>query len=551
MINAKYHLLSQLFLILLLSQCTVKPVPQVVSPSNETTQTVTSQPNTMESVESVKDRLCTTSPLPASFVTELEQRTSVPNCLDVDAEIQLRISDLDPISHWIYVLAAPFFTIDDDMNSELLKNAWLYGSQSGVMITHLMVDQNTFDLFSIVWGSPDPQFVIIQSQDDLKEQAMQNPTHWAILPFERIEPEWKIITIDEQSPIRKDFSLEDYSLQIPISLIPRFQENEPNLQSLLEEWQIPTTNRDPEKLTTVLVTGVTAMVRGTANTMEQWGMTYPADDIRPWFLEADIVHISNEIAFSKKCPQPFPRQDDLVFCSQTEYIELLESINTTVVELSGDHFQDYGPEATLYTLELYDERGWQYYGGGVNLEEGQKPIKLEDHGNKIAFIGCNAKGGGYAGASATNPGAARCDFDYMTDQITQLRAEGYLPIVTFQHLEYYSYKAHPILQEDFRLVADAGAVIVSGSQAHQPHAIELRDGALLHYGLGNLFFDQLFESPETGQAIIDRHVMYDGRYINTELLTIQFINLARSRPMTLEERQLLLHKVFQVSIQPD
>ncbi len=415
------------------------------------------------------------------------------------------------------------------------------------MFTHLMVEQNTYDVFAALWGKPNGDFVSVLSLDEMKAQTKADPTNWAILPFENIEPDWKIISIDNQSPLRKDFSMEDYALQIPISLIPLQQTDPVSLQTMSADLKLPFTNRDSEKLTTILVTGVTALVRGTANTMEQRGMTYPADDIRPWFLEADIVHISNEIPFAKNCPQPYPRINDLVFCSQTEYIELLESISTDVVELSGDHFQDYGPEATLHTIDLYNQEGWKYYGGGINQADAQKPLKLEDHGNKIAFIGCNAKGGAYAGASETTPGAADCDFDYITEQIKQLRADGYLPIVTFQHLEYYSYLAHPILQEDFHRVADAGAVIVSGSQAHQPHAIELRNGSILHYGLGNLFFDQLFETPETGKAMIDRHIMYDGRYINTELLTIQFINLARSRPMTLEERQLLLSNVFQAS----
>jgi hypothetical protein len=433
------------------------------------------------------------------------------------------------------------------MSSEMLKSVWLHGSQSGVMFTHLMVEQDTYDVFSALWGKPNQEFVSVQTLEEMKVKIKEDPMNWAILPFESIEPVWKIITVDNQSPLRKDFVMDGYALQVPISLIPLQEADAASVQALSADLSLPFSNRDPEKLTTILVTGVTALVRGTANTMEQRGMTYPADDIRPWFLEADIVHISNEIPFAKNCPQPYPRVNDLVFCSQVEYIELLESISTDVVELSGDHFQDYGPEATLYTIDLYNQEGWKYYGGGINQADAQKPLKLEDHGNKIAFIGCNAKGGGYAGASATTPGAAKCDFDYMTEQIKQLRADGYLPIVTFQHLEYYSYLAHPILQEDFRRMADAGAVIVSGSQAHQPHAIELRNGSILHYGLGNLFFDQLFETPETGKAMIDRHIMYDGRYINTELLTIQFINLARSRPMTLEERQLLLYNVFQAS----
>jgi hypothetical protein len=491
--------------------------------------------------------ICSEGRFPDAFLSQITSEPGIPTCADQYAPIQFTISEDQIVSEWIYALAAPFYTIDDEVGSKMLKQAWTQGAQSGVMFSHLMVDQSTYDVFSTLWGVPNQDFVIIRSYDEMLSILPQDSTNWAIIPFEQIEPIWKVIAVDQQSPLRKDFDETAYQLKASISIRFSSEDQSTTADLIQSELSIPSTNRDADKLATVLLTGVTALVRGTADVMEKKGMTYPADDIRPWFTEADIVHISNEIPFAVNCPPPFPRSDELVFCSKPEYIELLESVSTDVVEISGDHFQDWGPEATLYTIDLYNQEGWKYYGGGVNLADGLKPLKLEVNGNKIAFIGCNAKGGGYAGASETYPGAAECDFDYMTEQIKLLREEGYLPIVTFQHLEYYSYKAHPILEEDFHTVSDAGAVIVSGSQAHQPHAIEFYNGSFLHYGLGNLFFDQLNETPDTDQAFIDRHVFYDGKYLGTELLTIQFIDLAKSRPMTIEERQLLLLNVFKES----
>ena len=165
----------------------------------------------------------------------------------------------------------------------------------------------------------------------------------------------------------------------------------------------------------------------------------------------------------------------------------------------------------------------------------------------MAFIGCNAKGGGYAQASANNPGAVACDFNWMESKIEELRADGYLPIATFQHFEYYTYEAQPNQVRDAHKLADAGAVIISGSQAHQPQALELYKGSLIHHGLGNLFFDQLDVSSATRQGFIDRHVFYNGRHISTELLTIWFVDYARPRPMTTAEREDLLRNIFRAS----
>jgi poly-gamma-glutamate synthesis protein (capsule biosynthesis protein) len=65
--------------------------------------------------------------------------------------------------------------------------------------------------------------------------------------------------------------------------------------------------------------------------------------------------------------------------------------------------------------------------------------------------------------------------------------------------------------------------------------MEFVNGSFIHYGLGNLFFDQYGLCEACRQGTIDLHVFYDGRYISTELLPIEFVDYARSRPMTLEE----------------
>jgi poly-gamma-glutamate synthesis protein (capsule biosynthesis protein) len=93
----------------------------------------------------------------------------------------------------------------------------------------------------------------------------------------------------------------------------------------------------------------------------------------------------------------------------------------------------------LNTIDMYNKRDWKYYGGGINLEDAMKPALFDVNGNKIAFIGCNGKTPGYATASANTPGAVHCDMDAEAKVIKQVVSEGYMPIFTFQHIEYYSY----------------------------------------------------------------------------------------------------------------
>ncbi len=455
-----------------------------------------------------------------------------------EASTVITIGRENPLAYWVFAAAAPFPTVADELSSENLLSAWRGGKHPLGGSQPLLMTQETRDILAALWGEPAAGAVEVLPAEELSNQAWSQRPSLAILPFEALSPEWKVLRVDGSSPLSKDFSPDDYPLAAAISAVGI----KPDLFTGIEG------NRDPGKMTSVVLTGVTALVRATAWTMEIEGINYPARDILPYLLEADILHISNEVPFLEGCPYPDPGQAGLRFCSDPRYIQLMETIGTDVVELTGDHFGDYGPEAMLYTLDLYRQEGWPYYGGGADRQDAQQPVLLEHNGNKIAFLGCNAKGGGYATAGDGYPGAVACDFPTMTRQIQELREQGYNPIATFQHFEYYTYQAQPDQIRDARTLSDAGAVIVSGSQAHQPQAFEIRDGAFIHHGLGNLFFDQVYEiPPNTATAFIDRHIFYNGKHISTELLTIKFMDFARARPMTQPEREALLRTVFAAS----
>ena len=442
--------------------------------------------------------------------------------------------------NWIYALAAPFPTVTDSITRNDLRAAWsasLSGPFGGLP---LLMDESTLAVFTAEWGEPAADAVKVVPADQLLETAWNEMPSWAIVPFESIEPKWKVLVVEDQSPIRKDFNAASYPLVAHFSLTSDVQ---------LPKVDLPATNRDPSKLTTLALTGVTALVRATAKTMDVKGITYPGEDIRDMLREADITHINNEVPFYAGCPDPDPNQLKEVFCSAPRYIELLTDIGTDVVELSGDHFADYGTTAMYETLKIYNDNKLPYYGGGENVEDGRKPLLMEVNGNKLMFIACNIKSI-YATATETKPGAVTCDFDYMTGQIKLYRAQGYLPIATFQYHEFDSAVVRPQQQIDFRLMADAGAVVVSGSQAHVAQVMEFYNGAFIHYGLGNLFFDQMKAvggSKVRRREFIDRHVFYDGQYLGVELITTYLEDFSRPRYMNPDERASFLTNYFEES----
>jgi poly-gamma-glutamate synthesis protein (capsule biosynthesis protein) len=110
------------------------------------------------------------------------------------------------------------------------------------------------------------------------------------------------------------------------------------------------------------------------------------------------------------------------------------------------------------------------------------------------------------------------------------------------------------MEADFIRIADAGALIVNGSQAHTPKSMVFYKDSFLHYGLGNLFFDQMevyysgYLMQGTREGFIDRLVFYDGELISVELLTTMLEDYARPRPMSPSEREALLSRIFRISL---
>ena len=378
-------------------------------------------------------------------------------------------------------------------------------------------------------------------RDGVGLAELETDSSITLVPFDQLTPDVKVLAVDGQSPVAYDFNVQTYPLvqQIGIS------GEETAVSQFLSIWDAPPSNYDPAKISTVAMSGVLALVRATAFAMEQRGIGYPAEDVAAVFQQADIAHVSNEIAFAADCPYPNPI-GGTTFCSSDSYFPLLTDLGVDVVEVTGNHVNDWGTDEFLHTLDLYNTAGMTYFGGGRNLDDALTAATFEHNGNKIAFVGCNPVGPTYAWATAFSAGSRPCDEGVYT-QISQLAAAGYQVIATVQYNEFYHYAPTSQQEIDFARFADAGATAVSGSQGHHAQGFAFTsDGAFIHYGLGNLFFDQM-DMLGTRQTFVDTYTFYDNRLINVNLWTGLIENYAKPVLMSDAEREAVLTAVFAAS----
>ncbi len=496
----------------------------------------------------VKENIWVASQVPEIIRQQLRANTDflvVDNPDDAMINLQAG-SEGEIVAHWVYCLVAAFPTVLDDVSSQDFSDVW-QGTRAIYPEQEVFISQTSADLLDMKFGTHSEEKIHIVAEDSISDELWDNRTAWGIVPFEFLTPLLKVISIDSISPLENQFDLEGYSLTFPFSLHGDAIVVEEFLEKVNEgKINLSVMNRDPELFTSIILTGTTALTRVTAYKMFTKGVLYPGEEIRNILLSSDFTHVSNEVSFSSNCSDPYASSTTMQFCSQTQNIQLLEDVGVDIIELTGNHLIDFGYEPLYETIQMYRDRGWLIYGGGEKAYDARQPITFEHHGNKFAMLGCNVVGPDFDWAGDATPGSAKCDFEWMSSQIQMLTSQDYLVIVTLQDYESEAAMPSPSVREDFIAMENAGAIIVSGSQAHSPQGFEFVNNSFIHYGLGNLFFDQM-ASINTRREFIDRHVFYNGKYINTQVITSFLEDYARPRLMSMDERREFLKEIFKFS----
>jgi poly-gamma-glutamate synthesis protein (capsule biosynthesis protein) len=383
----------------------------------------------------------------------------------------------DRVGEWRYALVAGPFEQTQNVTADQLGAAWRAGA--------IAATADTEAALAHVLG---PRGARARLAPGARPEL--DAVHWAIVPAHELVPGWSVVTVNDHHPLAGDGGV----LEVPLCGAAR-----PVIHNI-----------DPAHLTTLVMSGTTAMTGRTAERIDDHGIADTIRYIRPFFASADLVHISNEVAFVPTC-QPWTGQTrPFKFCSRDRYIELLEGLHTRLIELTGSHLVDYGPRTLQRTIDMYQQRGWIWFGGGRTQIDATTPRLVEDHGNRLGFVGCNAVNW-WVGAISPGPGVASCDWARMAWQIRDLRRRGYTPIATVQHRELRTHAPPPDLVRDLRGLAEAGAVFVLGSQAHVAHPWDVHYGAYVHYGPGNILFAQ--HRDEQRDATVDKLYIHDGRLL--------------------------------------
>lgn len=388
-----------------------------------------------------------------------------------------------------------------------------------------IIHSETFKEFKIIWSEEVDEFIQSKynsgvnynkySQEEIHELLKSNNQTIAIIPFEEVLPRYRVIHINNQTPLSKTFNKETYPLIDMLWASSKIEESEIiNLNKLIET--LPADNYNSHKLTEVILTGtsVVGSRKQLAEMQKKEDHLFPIRNVAEILKQADIAHISNEASFSENCTQT---ATTLIFCGTVDSFEQLEFAGIDAVGITGNHIRDYGKENLLYTLKLYDDNGITYFGGGRNREDAHKAKIIERNGIKFAFLGYNFIPPKSYLASDTLPGNTTVTHELLEADIKSIKDEADFIIVDMQWGAEYQHTPVDHQIEYGRAAINYGADIINGVHPHWVQEMEYHNGGYIYYGLGNFLFDQTW-SEKTREGIMVKHYFYNKEYLGAECI---------------------------------
>ena len=367
---------------------------------------------------------------------------------------------------------------------------------------------------------------------------------WHLIPINELDFTQKLLSINHE------YYLDSFETGAVFRII-KFEselyekEIEPIVAGLFTE-SFPT----KDTVLTMAQTGVTALSRGMNAKLAQVGdASFFANNIGDYLSAFDLTHTSNESSFTDYA-------NSRNICSDKRFINTLLAIGLDIVELTGNHNRDCGDAAAEESIDIYNANNIRMVGGGKTADEAAIPLEISEKGVNITMLAYNLSTGG--ATYDDTPGANQYYEEDAANRIAEAKSRGDLVIVDIQYYECNEYattveytycdRAGSMAGDQigfFRHLIDLGADIVVGTSAHQPQTFELYGDGAIYYGLGNLFFDQVWW-PGTTRSLILAHYFYQGRILQTKIVPTFYDDSMQTQLMDEETSKWFLTRLISV-----
>ncbi|GAA4643603.1 hypothetical protein GCM10023115_15630 [Pontixanthobacter gangjinensis] len=283
------------------------------------------------------------------------------------------------------------------------------------------------------------------------------------------------------------------------------------------------------------------------------GPATAADDLdrllapmRPYIESADLASVNLETVLADNVPgEASPKR--IVFYSPTALAGALTRAGVDYVTLGNNHINDYNDAGIRSTHAALDAAGLARSGSGYLDREAEAPHKVMVAGEKVAMLGFVGWQGDWTpnqAAGETKGGAAFGTRGQIRRSVRAAARSGYIPILQYHGGSEYSDRPGTTTSSRLREAIDQGAPLAIGHHPHVVQGLEVHNGGLIAWSIGNFMFDQDFL--ETHSSFVLKVWLEDGAFLRAEVVPIAVVDY-RPIPAVGRMREATLRRVFSLS----
>ena len=270
----------------------------------------------------------------------------------------------------------------------------------------------------------------------------------------------------------------------------------------------------------VVCVGDIMLAGNAAPIIEKYGVDYPFDSTREILQKADVAIGNLEMPISVTGESVPDKEYN--FLGHPRIVNGLANAGFDVLTLANNHMGDYGDGALLATLDTLAASGIRYCGAGSDLQAARQPAILAVYDKHIAVLAYSNTFPFEYFASQSSPGTARGIAEFFVSDIESAKEWADLVIVSF-HWGGELVTEPREYQELFgRKAIEAGANVVFGHHPHVLQGIEIYEGGLIAYSLGNFSFGSYSKNARTSAIL--RVNFQSGRLKRAEIIPINVAN---------------------------
>ena len=270
------------------------------------------------------------------------------------------------------------------------------------------------------------------------------------------------------------------------------------------------------------------------------------EHIKPYMSIADYASINLETQIATSLPgERAPKS--VTFYSQPEILDALTWAGIDYVSLGNNHTYDYMDSGLTSTLDFLEKSELGFSGAGINEKEAlkayQKKIKNTEF-SMLAYVGWEGSISPSQTANDQHGGAAYGSTSNIINSVKKEIEKNRTTIVQYHGSQEYANNPTGVTEQRLKSALDNGASLAIAHHPHVTQGLELYNGKLIAYSMGNFIFDQNFSA--TQHSFVLYVWLDDGEFHRAEIVPI-YVKGYKPSPATGMHRYTVMKRLTELS----